>query len=461
MLDEQQVRDVVARMWVLQTQDRLALDRIHAAVLGRSGRPEVPEGSSSEVKNLAAMSVLNVLGMVRNSFTDNLSVVGYRSADSQENDPAWALWKRNRMDARQAEPHRAAVTYGSGFALVKPGDRGPVIHTRSPRQILAVYDDPTLDEWPVFAMQTWVSEQNARKHWRATLFDDRFTYELDLGELPVGEVASETVSKPPAVRSIDEVTEHGAVMDGRPVCPVVRFVNDRDADDPLVGEIAPLLNDQWTINEVNFDRLIVARFAASPQKVITGWQGSREETLRASASRVWTFEDAEVRATALPAASMKQYDETLSALFEHVAMVAGLSPAQMTGRLVNVSAEALAAAEATLQRKLAAKRESFGESWKQVMRLCAAMDGDSATAADSEAEIVWRDTEARTFAGIVDGIVKLGQAGVPLEPMIPMIPGLTQPQVKAMKDGLRAARVSDLVGLLGAPEQQQATPPPG
>ncbi|MGV7904099.1 hypothetical protein PJN93_30265, partial [Mycobacterium kansasii] len=86
--------------------------------------------------------------MVRDSFAHNLSVVGYRNATATENDPAWAMWQRNRMDARQAAVYRPALTYGASYVSVLPSDKGPVFRTRSPRQLLATYEDPTLDAWP-------------------------------------------------------------------------------------------------------------------------------------------------------------------------------------------------------------------------------------------------------------------------------------------------------------------------
>lgn len=460
MLTERQIKDLVTQMWTMQQTDRRVLDEVYRAVTGRSGRPNVPEDSAEEIKDLARLSVLNVLGMVRDSFAQNLAVVGYRTASAEDNDPAWETWQRNRMDARQAEVHRPAITYGASYALVTPSKRGAVIHTRSPRQMLAVYEDPTLDAWPQYALQTWVTQKNAKPWRRGVLFDSERMYELDLGAVTDGDVIEGAAEKVPTVSAVDSAEKHRAVFDGDAVCPVVRFINGRDADDMIVGEVAPLMTTQRVINEVNFDRLIVSRFAAIPQKVITGWQGDASETARAGAARVMSFKDHEVRAQNFPAGDMAQYDATLSELFEHVALVAGLSPAQVTGKMVNVSADALAAAEAIMQRKLTAKRDSFGESWEQVMRLCAAMDGDPSTAADSGAEVVWRDTEARTFAAVVDGVTKLHAADVPIEPLLPLIPGLTQQQVTAIKNGMRDARTTSLVQRLTAAPLAPIPAPP-
>ena len=460
-LTRNQIAALISDMWQLHLTERAWLDRIYEYTKGLRGRPIVPEGASDEVKDLARLSVKNVLAVVRDSFAQNLSVVGYRNATAKENDPAWDMWQRNRMDARQAEVHRPALTYGASYVTVTPGVDGPVFRPRSPRQILAVYDDPALDQWPQYALETWIAQRDAKPHRRGVLYDDTHMYQLDLGDVSVGDVEFEAsrVTRPINVVKVTDSQRHGATFEGVPVCPVVRFVNARDADDMIVGEIAPLILLQQAINNVNFDRLIVSRFGAFPQRVITGWTGSTADVLRASAMRVWTFEDPDVKSSAFPQAGVEPYNAILEEMLQHMAMVAQISPSQVTGKMINVSAEALAAAEAQQQRKLAAKRESFGESWEQVLRLAAEMDGTNPeaaaqTLADAGAEVVWRDTEARSFGAVVDGVTKLASAGIPIEHLLTMVPGITQQQVKGIKESLRAGQVSSLVDKLMAPQQQ-------
>lgn len=460
LLDEAEIKSLIADMWRIHLSELGLLDRIYEYSKGLRGRPQVPENSGQEVKDLAKLSVKNVLGLVRDSFAQNLSVVGYRTADAEENDPAWRMWQRNRMDARQAEVHRPALTYGASYVTVTPSAKGPVFRPRSPRQILAVYNDPSLDEWPQYALEMWVTEKDAKRHRRGRLYDDTNIYELDLSWLtPEAQAIERSATIPVSMVGVDDVRPHGAMYDGEPVCPVVRFVNARDADDLIVGEVAPLILLQQAINNVNFDRMIVSRFAAFPQRVITGWVGTESERLKASSMRLWTFEDEEVKATSLPGASVQPYNDVLEEMLQHVAMVAQISPAYVTGKMVNLSAEALAAAEANAQRKLTSKRESFGESWEQVMRLAAEMDGDAETSADSGAEVVWRDTEARTFAAIVDGVVKLSQSGVPVDQLLDVVPGMTQQKIQAIQKSMRGNRVSSLMDrLMTAPNDDGSQP---
>jgi hypothetical protein len=308
--------------------------------------------------------------------------------------------------------------------------------------------------WPQYAFETWIDQTDAKPFRRGVLYDDAVMYPLEFGEVPVlpRDRNATDVARAAEIRDFGEPVTHGASQ-----CPVVRFVNARDAEDVIVGEIAPLLTLQRAINTVNFDRLLVSRFGAFPQKVISGWSGAESEVLKASAKRVWTFEDPDVKTQSFPPASMEQYNSVLGEMLEHVAMVAQISPAQVTGKLINVSAEALAAAEANQQRKLQSKRDSFGESWEQTFRLAAEIDGDTTTSEDESAEVVWRDTEARAFGAIVDGIAKLAAAGVPIAELLELIPSLTQQKIQAIKDSVRRGQATQLITAL----QRPAPPPNG
>ena len=78
------------------------------------------------------------------------------------------------------------------------------------------------------------------------------------------------------------------------------------------------------------------------------------------------------------------------------------------------------------------------------------MDGDSETADDTEAEVVWRDTEPRSFAAVVDGVCKLAAAGVPIESLLPMIPGMTQQTQLGISEAMRSGRMTQILDKLTA-----------
>ena len=63
MLDEEEIRTLVADMWHLHEAERVWLDTIYEYVSGQRGYPAVPEGSEQEIKDLAKLSIKNVLSL--------------------------------------------------------------------------------------------------------------------------------------------------------------------------------------------------------------------------------------------------------------------------------------------------------------------------------------------------------------------------------------------------------------
>ena len=172
--------------------------------------------------------------------------------------------------------------------------------------------------------------------------------------------------------------------------------------------------------------------------------------------RVWGFEDTDVKAGAFPSASVEPYNSILEEMLGHVALEAQIPVAVITGSVSNLSAEALAMAEAPHQRKLSSMRETFGESWEQVLSVAARMSG--LPPADPAAEVVWKDTQARSFAAVVDGLVKLAQAGVPMSVLLEQVPGFTQQQVDAARSEMDRTASQAMVTALSALATNRGTP---
>lgn len=438
-LSDDEVIDIARNLWTRHRNELAGHDRIRRYLRGEAGRPSVPEGANSELKELARLSIKNVLVLVRDAFAQSLSVVGFGSPSSDDNAEAWQLWQEQKMDARQGEVHRAAVSYGTAYAIVTRRDG---IRLRSPRQLFAVYADPHTDDWPGYALETWIDWSDKLPRRRGRLYDNQLIYPLDLGTVPTIEngeasgvargVTGDPVTIPPLNAQVDGDPE----QHGWPAPPVIRFVTSRDTEDFPVGEIAPLIEAQKALNAVNFDRLVVSRFGAFPQKYAIGWApADNAELARASAARLMAFEDDNVHVGDFTQASVEPYNSILVEMLTHIALTAQVPVPSVTGSLTNVAAETVAMAEAPHQRKLAGQRESLGESWEQTIRTYAAMNDVDVP---DDAECKWRETEARSFAQVVDGITKLAGAGVPIETLLPDVPGWTQQRVSAALAALQA-----------------------
>lgn len=457
MLTPDEVVGTVRDLWKRHQNEMPDHDRVYEYLRGHRGIPEVPSGAGDELQDLAKLSVKNVLRLVVDAFTQSLNVQGYRGPEDEDNGAIWDFWQAFRLDARQHEVHKPAVSYGTAYAIGLKAE----VRIRSPRQLFAAYADPHSDEWPIFALEHWLDFSAPKPVRKGALYDGTHRYPVDLGNAGIRVYRSDGEDRGmQAVRIAydpDDATEHGS-----DVCPVVRWVNDRDAEDLVHGEVAPLIRDQRAINAVNFDRLVVSRFGAFPQKYVIGWSAPDSATLaRLSAQRIMSFDDDKntVQVGDFEAASVEPYNSILEEMIAHVATTAQIPLAAVsTGQIANLAADALAMMEAPFQRKLSAKRQSFGESWEQLLRLVAGLNDVEVSPA---AEVVWDTSEVRSFAQVVDGVTKLSAANPALLPeLLQDIPGWTQQRVDAAQAAIRRGAGQGILATLqaaAAAQQQQGT----
>lgn len=445
-------RGAIWTSWNARQECRSRMSRLKDYRHGRAGVPDI-EDVSDELQTIARQCIINMCGVVVSTFDSGLSVVGYRSPSAVDNEPAWLRWQASGMDARQSEVHDAALTYGYSFASVLPDDDDDGlshIATWSPMDVVADYDDPKRDLFPGHAMLLRAVEGG----WSVLLVDDTKVQPGFISKRGKAKVSAEDVQTEGAS------WEHGATWKGRPVCPVVRFLNERSADDePPRGEVEPLINKQRALNSVNFERLVNSRFNAFQQMVVIGWETTKQTLLKTSASRAMAFEDhpSDLTVQKLSASPIEPYNALVLAMKEEFALEASIPIYQATGSISNVSTDTAAMVENAHQRKLKRKRDSFGESWEQVLRLCVVMDGGEDVS--ESAEVIWRETEARSFAAVVDGIVKLSSipaeaGGVPVEDLLDLVPGMTQQRIDSIRDGIIRRRsggmLTTLQGMLAA-----------
>src|SRR5450756_2142944 len=111
--------------WRAADQDRL--DSLYQYIHGHQRFLWLPAAAPLEVRRIAEMSRVNVLGLVSDSMAQSMYVDGYRAPKTVDEAPAWDVWQRNQLDARQLGVHRAALSYGVAYATVLPGDPVAVV----------------------------------------------------------------------------------------------------------------------------------------------------------------------------------------------------------------------------------------------------------------------------------------------------------------------------------------------
>lgn len=407
MLNANRAVDQARQMVDWRNQERDRLHRIYGYLRGTQQHVWLSSSVPSEVRRMADMSRINVVKLVVDAVVQSLYVDGFRAPKANADVPAWDLWQRNRMDARQMGIHRAASAYGAGYLTVLPGDPVPVFRGVSPRNMTAVYgEDP---DWPIWALEK--RRTKAGSLWR--LFDDEAIYWV--GEEPDGMGRSQW-------------TFISSELHAAGVCPVVRFPDTEDLDDDGVrGEVEPLIPVQDQINLTTFALLVAQHYGAFRQRYIIGWLAESEtQKLKASASQLWTFEDSpdDVKVGEFDQTDLKGYIDSREASLRHLAIISQTPVNELVGTLVNLSADALAAARDAHHRKLDERKTVRGERWEQALSLGGSYIG---APTDPAAWVRWRDTEARSLSQTADALGKMAdQLGIPRRALWERIPGVTQ-----------------------------------
>ena len=419
-------------------------------------RPNVviPQDAPDVMYELARKAETNYLPLLVRTFRQALRVDGYLSTVPDEHNP-WRWWQANRLDGRQVGLHDAALKYGTSYARVMVGDTedgvgGPVVRGYTPRKMTAIYADPEFDEWPIATLH--VDGPNG-EHLVLTDEEGEYRFALSSGAVASGGVLGRS-SVQLGSRTLEYV-DHRAHQVGLGVCPVVRYRDVLLLDgEEQYGIVEPLLVVQERIDETSFGQLVAQYFAAFKQRAVLGWVPESEaEELKAGAARIWYLDvdPSQVKIEELGETDLTRYiDSGKSARRDFAAI--GQIPVQSLGvdAISNVSDATLAGLDKTKNERAGEIALSFGESHEQLMRTMAHVAGVEDAAADYEGEIRWAEREARTWAGQIDGIVKLVQAQVlTADTAVDLVPGMTDQQVALARSDARRQRVAAQYAALG------------
>lgn len=414
------------------------VDKLDRFVNGKPPTPRMPaDRTTAEMIALGAISGTPWGRLVISSTNQGLSVEGYRSTDKQgrpsrEQSEAWSkVWQPNGLDARQIAITFAALAHGESYATVMPGKakmppfgKMPVVRGVSARRMATIWGDTDDDEFPMWAIQTGDSAPDAKGERRRLIriFTDQDVIFLDVGE---------DGSKPRFIES----RHHGIG-----VVPVVRFPSSLDLEGQATGEIAPFISVFQRIDQDTFDRLVAQRYGVWALRWIAGMQKPANEDEEKEMARALRLTDVLVSGSAdtkfgsIPGTPLDPYIAASDADIRTLAAVTQTPPHHLLGQMANLSAEALAAAEASLMRKVEERRRTFGESWERVMRLGSHLAGLEREAADFTSQVRWRDTESRSLSQAADALGKMAQQlQVPVEMLWERIPGWTSQDTEDAK----------------------------
>lgn len=457
MLDEAGLRDVYAVLKEAWSLERPRLDLIRAYMRNQANDIYVPSEADSEYRMLVDQSRFNILPLVTTTVAQGLYVDGYRTASesglpSDTDSPIWTeVWQRNRMDARQAQIYRPAVTYGASFLTVLPGKPSPVLAPYSPWRCTTLFADDD-DEWPKFAMTTPNDYTLAGSRVVTTqarlmgpplvrIFDEEAVYEI-----PVDGFGNPDLRSRPVVKGHD-----------LGVCPVVRFRRIDDDGSASFGKIEPLLSLQRQINQTTFSLLMAAQFGAFKQRHVTGMAldkdpvtGEIKQPFNIAVNSLLVSDSPDTKFGEFTETDLSGYLNTRDKAIVFAASTAQIPPHNLliADGISNIAAETLAALESGHQLDMREYKKAFGEGMEQALRLAGRAIGDEAAWEDIAAEVHWDDTTPRSLGQLVDALGKMAaQLGIPVQELWSKIPGTTEQEIARWR---AAAASEDLLNTLEA-----------
>lgn len=366
--------------------------------------------------------------LVVDAAVERMEVVGFRfpiAADDEPgdgdaqaladdaDDKAWAIWQRNRLDLRSDIAHTEAITTGYSYLLVWPDDETgePTITVEDPLQTI-VEDDPARPGHRRAGLKRWRELDGT---WMATLWTPDRVWTLTAGR----------ADRPTRWRVEDEETNELGVV------PIITLANNPDLYGHGRSDMEPMIPLNDAANKLFADMLIASEFAAYKQRVLLGAEiptdpvtGEPDRRIVSGVNRWLAFEgqwDEENERFVMPqiqelsAADLGNYVKAIEPIITHIAALTKTPPQYLLAQMVNVSGDALKAAESGLVSRVERRIRHFSDAWEEAMRLAFAILGDEERAAAFAASSIWADPETTSEAARVDALLKMKQLGVPEE----------------------------------------------
>ncbi|MGW1269681.1 phage portal protein [Streptomyces sp. NPDC002491] len=434
------------------------LNKLQAYAEGRPPLPHVPGVDPAKANEWMRDARTNWTSLVIDSPAERLGVEGFRFGDKSEaDDDANRIWQQSCMDAESELVHYGALSQRRSFVLVEDDGTGePRMLHKTARQV-AVARDPHNPRKIAAGLYMYLDDWTGQS--RATLWTPEETHEFvsELSELAfplrAARLDSWDLWTLPSGKESSTVNPYGEV-------PLVPFVNRRNRRADGYAEHEDVLSIQNRINLSLINLIAAMKYGAFRQRWAAGLEvdedpvtGKPIQPFQLDIRSLWTTDDPEVRFGEFQATDLRPYVAAVESAVQDLAAISKTPPHYLLGQVVNVSGDALKAAETGLASKVRSKQREFGESWEHVMRLAFKVKGDS-RADEPMGETIWADSESRTVSELADAAVKKSTAGVPWRQRMEDM-GYTPQQISRME----IDRASD--AMLAPQTADPAQSPPG
>ncbi|MDR6117263.1 hypothetical protein QE370_000447 [Aeromicrobium sp. SORGH_AS981] len=414
--------------------------------------PFAPEGVSQEYMELREQAPANWLGLAMNTPVQRISVEGFKKPGQARPDSKfWEnAWVANGMQRAFRLALQAMMVHDFGVlsAWENVDKRSqPISRVESGSRIHLERDpqDPTRTAW---AVKTYTERIRAKsqlvlpanlqasvaqsREW-GFVYDDHtwFRFYRDNGSGMW-------------VYAADGVNPLGE-------CPFTPLSLNADANGDLYPSIVPLIPQQDALNTIRFNTLLAMQFSAYRQRVFTAydpvikdedgkivWQKNADGTIkldtqgqpmpllsspgRIGVDRALVFPGKDTRVFDLPESDLNNYVVVLQEFLTQLFATGQIPPQYLLNKMANLSGDAMAGAESTLQALISDIWQVVDDALVDHARKLTRAAGQSVGKGHT---VVRGDGEVRSFAQMIDAIVKLVQVGLPRQSAFEMVPGAT------------------------------------
>lgn len=417
--------------------------------------------------------------VVADSPVERLTVTGFQADGELSADRGlWKVWQVNGLDADSQLGFLGAVTGARSFVLVwgNPDDEDmPVVTFEDASQSIVAYE-PGSRRLRRAALKRW---QDGNQDY-ATLYLPHQVWKFCR---PLSQQ-----DKTPQMADVDEEIDSWTPRDmgdepnPQPnpmgVVPMVELPNKPMLVDEPISDVAGVTSMQDAINLLWAQLFTASDYASFPQRVVLGAERPMIPKFNSDGVIVgqipmdldkfqvdrtaWiTGKDAKI--AEWQAANLAAYTEIIEVAVGHLAAQTRTPQHYLIGKMANLSADALLAAETGLVQRVDEKKLWFGQGLREVARLILLAQGkDDEADAMRSGRVLWADSESRSHAQMADALLKLKQLGFPFE-WLALRYGLTPTEVgdvlKQREREIEMDPVSEITRQLTA--GAAPLPPPG
>ena len=415
--------------------------------------------------------------VVPDAVVERLDVLGFRLEDGTLDKDAMRAWRRNECDVEFSLAALESLISKRSFGLVwKPDGVNTEITFQSTDQAIVEYVPGRRNVRKYGLLITSEDEYDFATLWsRAGTLEIRpmvYRFQRTRG-------AGEWVARTVPLSGGGDLTHPNPMGNEVPLVELANRARLRGKARSEIETVAPL---QDALNTIWAHLMTGSDAAALPARVVLGTDRPERDIIDPETDEVIGTEDLpiapfrrnrmmwlegrEASIAEFSAGDLSNYLRVIEVAVQHIAAQTRTPPHYLLGQMVNISADALTAAESGLVAKVVERQRFLGSALRELMRLEALASGDSARASSlALGRVVWRDAQFRSEAVYADALTKYKAIGVPDEALWERMPGVDSDEIdrwKTMRSDQAAAIVGgNLSGLFGPkpPEDGEGPPP--